>query len=466
MKCREAQYWLYSFQPNAAWPVDVVGHLQQCADCQKVQSQLRQIDQQVNQLTSLPKNDRPIAQLFERLEQTPQTATPAPKPPARWWRWGSYVGAAAALVAIGWLLGKSWDASPEGVDSSEKTGTVEVVRDRIVTVHASAERGLTALLLKRNAQLVQSAQAKDRLETLLDMADDCRQHAIKLIDQGPRDYLPMTIDLYSQLLHQGVLVQLARAPATDRPMLEAVAKLRLRKMAEPVEGGPKTAKVLEQHRASLRSIALATIEVASNGKPLPVPGATPKWRDTEAVPATVALVQFAIAYSSETDPVIKADRCSDCVQRLMPYVKLQLADNPETKEGDPGQQFGSMIRFGVYVPLESGNALEPPAQTRLKMDRILRDADQTVGEMEKHMEAVSSAGQSSFQRAVRPTKKGWEKSRGNNKGKGKSKGKGGQSGRSSSVIPAPRVHPSLNASEGQEPKVALCWRSGSDRIIS
>ena len=73
MKCREAQYWLYSFQPNAAWPADVVGHLQKCSECQQVQSQLRQIDQGVKQLTMLPGNDGPVAQVLQRVEQTPQT---------------------------------------------------------------------------------------------------------------------------------------------------------------------------------------------------------------------------------------------------------------------------------------------------------------------------------------------------------------------------------------------------------
>src|SRR5436190_15885674 len=108
MKCREAQYWLYSFQPNAAWPSDVVGHLQECPECQRLQAHLRQIDQTVNKLTSLPKNEAPVAQLLQRIEETPQTQIekPMPTPTWSWIRIGAYLSGIAALIALGLFLGR------------------------------------------------------------------------------------------------------------------------------------------------------------------------------------------------------------------------------------------------------------------------------------------------------------------------------------------------------------------------
>src|SRR5262249_16921585 len=72
MKCRETQYWLFSFRPNASWPADVVGHLQQCAECQKLQAKLKQIEQGVATLTSVPGNPSAKERLLDRIEQTPQ----------------------------------------------------------------------------------------------------------------------------------------------------------------------------------------------------------------------------------------------------------------------------------------------------------------------------------------------------------------------------------------------------------
>src|SRR5881296_3450181 len=88
MKCRESQYWLYSFQPNAAWPADVVGHLQGCAECQQLQAQLRQIDQEVNKLTTPARNDGALEHLLQRIEVTPQTAMPKAPQSWPWLRYG------------------------------------------------------------------------------------------------------------------------------------------------------------------------------------------------------------------------------------------------------------------------------------------------------------------------------------------------------------------------------------------
>src|SRR5436853_6544479 len=109
MKCRESQYWLYSFQPNAAWPADVVAHLQGCTSCQQLQGQLRQIDQGINQLTTLPVSEAPVAQLLSRLEAIPQAqpATIAPPPqPLAWLRYGAYLTGVAALSVFGWFIGR------------------------------------------------------------------------------------------------------------------------------------------------------------------------------------------------------------------------------------------------------------------------------------------------------------------------------------------------------------------------
>src|SRR5207237_685639 len=128
---------------------------------------------------------------------------------------------------------------------------VEIFKDKIITVPTSADRELFAALLKRNAQLVQALQATDRLTTLLDMADDCRAHALTLMTDGPRDTLPMTIELYGQLLREGVLVQVARASADDRPALRKTVRTRLKRMPPANSALPK---VVEDQRIALQTM--------------------------------------------------------------------------------------------------------------------------------------------------------------------------------------------------------------------
>src|SRR4249920_2728819 len=115
MKCREAQYWLYSFRPNASWPVDVVGHLQQCPKCQKLQMKLKQIDMGVEKLTSSGGSPAAINQLLARIDKTPQPAPQKDVLPTNPWRWariGAYLTGAAALIVLGWLLGRRGDSVP------------------------------------------------------------------------------------------------------------------------------------------------------------------------------------------------------------------------------------------------------------------------------------------------------------------------------------------------------------------
>ncbi len=418
MKCRETQYWLYSFQPNAAWPADVVGHLQGCAECQQVQTRLRAIDQQVNQLTSVPGNDSPKLELLKRIAATPQEAVAKEivlKPRLPWMRYGAYLSGAAAMIAIGWLLGRQDEPTIAPIEIVREK-LVEVVREKTITVLTHTDRPLIVSLLKRNARLVQSGDVKDRLETLLDMADDCRQHALTLIDQGPRDQLPLTIDLFGYLLHDGVLVQLSQAPMDTRPALSTAVRSRVQKMAEPAETGAKSLpRVLQDQRDALRNTAketLATAHQIEEGGP-PVKGR--KWQRFENAPPTLALVQFALAVTSDADAVVRADECANCVQRLMPFVMLYLAEDTMRERAEMGQQFGEMIQFGIYRPLESATSKDPPVPVRELAERVVKNVDQTFMEIEKNWEQAPEAGKAGLERALEASWKGWQK----NKGKGK-----------------------------------------------
>jgi hypothetical protein len=413
MKCRETKYWLYSFRPNASWPADVVCHLQACQACRHLQTQLKQIDAGVAKLTGAPGSTLAKDQLLDRIAQTPQDAGPADVTPASrsgWYRFAGYLTGAAAMIAVGWFVGRNFEPTPLEPIVSTRTveiireKPVEVFRDKIVPVPSSGDRGLFAALLKRNAQLVQALQAADRLVALLDMADDCREHATTLIAEGPRDSLPMTIELYSQLLREGVLVLVARAPADERPAMRKTVRTRLKKML-PGDAMAKLPKVVEDQRIALQTATAETLDQVENvdAEPKSAPKKLPR---SDVIPPTTALVQFAIAYSSEADPVAKADFCADYVQRLMPAMMLCLAEDTSPERDDMGQQFGEMIRFGIYRPLEVVTAKAPPQEVMDKAELIFQNAEQTIANMQKHLDQASKTARPGLERAIEASKKG------------------------------------------------------------
>jgi hypothetical protein len=433
MKCREAQYWLYSFQPNAAWPSDVVGHLQDCPDCQQLQAQLRQIDTGINQITTPAKNDAPIGRLLDRVAKTPQVSAPAEKPTPRlpgWARIAAYLAGSIALILIGWVLGRyvePAEVAPGNPVETVKTvfvdKTVEVIKfqDKIVHVPLQSDRSLFTVLLKRNARLVQASAPSDRLDTLLDMADDCRQHALTLIEQGPHDTLPMTIELYGQLLRDGVLVQLGQAAAAERPALQAAARGRLEKMADlPASAMKALPRVLADEREALQKTTKTIIDrVDRPEEALPT---RPQKQGAGALAPTSALVQFAITVSSETDPVAKADLCAGYVDRLMPSMRLYLAEEGQAERIQMGQQFGELIQFGVYQPLEVATAKEPEAPVKAHAEQVFEAVGKAVAEMEKNLQQAPDDARQGWQKALEATRPSFEKN--NHKGGKGKEGKG------------------------------------------
>ena len=229
MKCREVK--LYSFRPRTSWPADLVGHLQQCDKCRRLQTKLKKIDEEVYKLATPTRDLGGKAKLLDLIKDAPQAparSEPVSRRPWIWLRRGAFGAAAAALIAFGWFLGHRSEPI-ETIRTVEvfrdKINTVEVFRDKIVRVESPAERQLFASLIKRNALLVQALQTTDRLDTLLDMANDCRQHALTLIEHGPREHLPLAINLYAKLLREGVLAQLERVPPDDRGELAKTVRV-------------------------------------------------------------------------------------------------------------------------------------------------------------------------------------------------------------------------------------------------
>ena len=422
MKCREVEYWIYSFRPNTSWPADLVDHLRECEECQRLRTRLQQIDQEVHQLANSLPSPAGKASILDQIEHTPQQLMPTNKPSRGpgwpWVRRGAFLTGAAALLLFGWLLGQS-NAPPESVK------TVEVFRDKIIAVNSMAERHLLTSLIKRNVLLVQASQAKERLDILLEMANDCRQHALTLLEEGPRDHLPLAIDLYGKLLQEGVLVQLQRAPEETRPALTKTVRTRLEQMAEsPAALAQGLPKALEDQQNALQKATQQMIDQINRSEQAPAIAQPVRYRRSDAIHPTAALVLFAITVSNESEQLVRAEFCAECIQQLMPSVVLCLADDTNPQQTELGQQFGALIRCGVYTPLAEVKASDPSPQTTEKASRILEKTSQAVEVIERNWQQARPHERVGLERALEATKKGWAKKGWDTKGWEKGVGKG------------------------------------------
>lgn len=432
MRCRQVKQWIYSCRPHASWPAEVVTHMQGCSACQALRARFAEIDQGMNQLAPERKGSDLRGRILAGIVNLPQTSAPAVSLPASRWRWhrlGLYVAGAAALILVGWFLDHGRDIAPS-VKTVEvfRDRTVEVVRDRIVAGNSAADRTLFTSLIKRNVVLVQAAEAAQRLQTLLDMADDCRQHALTLIEKGPRDYLPLTIGMYAKLLRDGVLVQLERAPEDTRPVLAKTVRSRLQQMAEPPAGmSAEVPKALEDQRVALQNAIRQTIaHIDQPEQGAPAPGRA-KLQRGEPVHPNMALVLFAIAISNETDEVARAEFCAECVNQLTPAVLVCLADDSDPQQSELGQQFGELIRFGIYTPIAVAKTNDPSPQTSATTERILEQTTQVIEVMEKNLAQARPAERAGLARAIEASRKGREKHPSQGKKTSPAKGKKGKS---------------------------------------
>ncbi len=409
--------WLYSFRPTSSWPTDVVTHLQDCQACRHLRIRLQRIDEGMSKLTGPVSDGTPQARLLDRIAATPQTRGQESEVRsqeseirgqedrrATWLHYGAYLAGMSALIAVAFILGHQ--STPEPVEivrtvevEREKIVPVEVIREKIVAVHSTTDRNLFAALLKQNTQLVQSAQPADRLETLLDMAEACRQQALTLIQQGPRDSLPMTIDLYGQLLREGVLPQLARAKALARPALQRIVRGRLDKMVLPVAPAVLP-RAVEDQRAALQSATQQALEWIDRPEEIPAK----KGSRPDSASPSAALVRFAIAYSAEADAINRADLCADFAHRLLPSMMLCLTEDASPLHLQMGEQYGTLIRQGIYAPLALATAKEPPSSVKDQVSKIYQSAAQTTADIEEHLKQAGPNARPALQRALDATR--------------------------------------------------------------
>ncbi len=130
-------------------------------------------------------------------------------------------------------------------------------------------------------------------------------------------------------------------------MLQATTRIRLGMMAEPPAGEPKALpKALEDQRDTLQNSAREAINLMDRLVKEPA-----AWkRDDRPLTPAAALVQFAVAYSVQREPVTKADVvvpiASSRFDAVHDWLYLAEEAQPAVATATWGSSSGELIQFG------------------------------------------------------------------------------------------------------------------------
>jgi hypothetical protein len=202
--------------------------------------------------------------------------------------------------------------------------------------------------------------------------------------------------------------------------MQETARSRLDKMQLPADSD-ELPKVVKEQQDEMRAATRRMRELID--RPEQMAQKRSKRANSPMAPSA-ALVQFAVAYSAESDPLAKADLCSDCVRQVMPSMMAVLSETSAPEQIPMGQQFGEIIKHGIYTPLAAANTKEPPAM-RVEVQRIIAATDDVIAGMEKEMQKRNEKSAPGLNRAVEAIRKNIPmKGKGAEKSKGKGKAKG------------------------------------------
>jgi hypothetical protein len=229
MKCKLVQRRLLGLENPARVPAELRGHLARCERCRDCQSQLLMLESQIP-FVPVP-GSRGKTRLLRQLMPAPaaqtkvETALPtklirvseplpshSPRLPLSYIlllpRRAAALAAAVVLLVLGWWIFHSGTTPPE----------TAITRSRPVV------DPLLASLVERDVRLAKAASPRERIEILMDMAQELQDTTRELAQTPTGDQLNGLAKLYEQVVHEGILRQALALPAGERrPVLHPIA---------------------------------------------------------------------------------------------------------------------------------------------------------------------------------------------------------------------------------------------------
>ncbi len=428
MNCQELQPWLFASKAAGPLPPAVQRHLAACRKCRRRRRLLGQLDEQVRQLPLPPADFAARDQLWQRIGATAATAPHAGPVRPRWPMQligRVLMGTAACwlLLAVGWILGRS---------------TVPVRPETAVAVQQpsarAAETSIILRVLRHDIRLAEAPDVDEQLTVLNLLAGDLKDEALRLARQGSAQDLTPLAELYERVLRDGIVRRAAALPDEKRAALVAPLVLQLRANDDDIrqaahEALPVVADLLEPFRNASRESA----ELLETGR-RPAEVVAPATAGRGFRPLLAALVQQALKLADETDPLRRADLCSELAALLTPALVVLAAGSDVQQAEEMGSCLGDLLERGVANNLDRAESEDAQGLRQAELDKVRERSVQAAAVFERNLEDAPPAAQAGLQRVVEASTEGRERVLQPGKPKGKP-GHPGPPGKGKPIVP-------------------------------
>lgn len=397
MKCDEAQIWLLSSRDDDSAPPPVQDHLDGCAACISMRQSLTQIDSQVRDLP-LPRSNPVVrAQMWHRLPDRPETASPIKPPPSGIrspaWRRGWLAAAAVLLFALGCIVGHSIGVGRDG-DRQTDVGIAS----------ANDRKPVDVRILELVAAMSAATSEEDRIELLGDMAEELHSEVVILVERRELDQLPLLTGLYDTVVKDGLARAVAGLPEARRAAAVAPLLEQLRSAEEQMAS--LTDKALPAVAELVRPLQTSTQEAVELLRAGKAPVSRPASLPGQEQPLVAHLVHQGLRLATEQDPVRRADLSAELSPRVATaVVHLSVQGAPE-QSANLELGLAELMENGVVSNLERAKPPVDKPGREADLERMRKKAAQAMEVLEKNLANARAIGRAGLQRAFEASKEG------------------------------------------------------------
>jgi hypothetical protein len=306
---------------------------------------------------------------------------PSPFPRRRTWLRFVGVVAAASVVLLGMVF---YFHDPETRPIHEPAN--QASSDRL-----SRDDLLLVRFVEQDLKLADNPSRVEQFAILLEMAGDLRREAIHLAVEGRNQDLALTSKLYERLLERGLERRVHSLAANEQLAVRTEAMQWLKRSREELAAARAQAPEVAAALATVSRVTehvqarLDQAHAAVSSQPQP-PEPMPEHPSYRYVLLT-ALVDNGLRLSEESDPMRRADYCSDVADHLLQAVVNASAQGKREQASVLGKHLGAFVERGV-----SGNLArlpqDDPRPAELKL--ILLRAHQTLAHLEQSLDQLAA----------------------------------------------------------------------------
>jgi hypothetical protein len=350
-------------------------HLSKCGRCRRRYQRLSELEEKL-QSTPVADDDAGLAAFLQKIPALPTQGAPTPRPRRR----QPLLAVAASIlffVGVGSMLFFL-------VEDPPVPGPLPGPRT------ARADDQLVSRFVQRDLLLADTTIPTKQWHLLAAMADDLREEAVRLTETNAPDNLPMVASLYERVLQRGLLGRAATLPDADRKALLQALAQQLRSqdvaMQQRLRAKPADWVTLLQpiQKATRQTADSLTVHHGIPQSPPHAPEAIPGGSDYRGLLLS-ALVMNGLRLAEESDPLKRADCCSDVADHLLQAIVTASVKGDQHNVSTLGRHLGEFVERGVSANLarvpnddprvaELKNVMQRTNQIMLALDQTLEQA--------------------------------------------------------------------------------------------